>query len=373
MAFSPDGKILAAGDNNGVIFWNVGTGKRIGQLLMAQHISIVTNVAFSPNGRTLAGIDENSNIMLWDVGARRPLLSEPLVNVDPVTSTGVEFQTGLAFSPDSTILAADGDRSATLWNLTPAKPERIHTFHIPVNDPLALYANMRGVAFSPDGQNLLLISDTFSANYTISVWNINRTVWQATACSIANRNFTLNEWQQFVGNQPYQRVCSNLPVDSSVIYDEMQQAHTDVLAGNLQGAQALYRQAAQEAERLADDDVLNDNVCWYASTDQFAQLVLPACDRAVSLNPSYGEYYDTRGVARSLTGNRQGAIADFTYFVHWATNEYVNAPGVDPGTQAQYKQRINERTHWIQQLQAGQNPFNTQTLKALRVESGIDQ
>ncbi len=168
-------------------------------------------------------------------------------------------------------------------------------------------------------------------------------------------------------------MCPNLPVDSSVIYDEMQQAHADDLAGNLQGAQALYRQAAQEVAQLADDDVLNDNVCWYASTDQFAQLVLSACDRAVSLNPYNGEYYDTRGVARTLTGNRQGAIADFTYFVQWATNEYENAPGVDPNTQAQYNQRVNERTRWIQQLQAGQNPFDARTLKALRVESGIDQ
>ncbi len=370
MAFSPDGQMLASGNNDAMTFWKVATGRPASQRLTG-HQTTIKSVAFSPDGHTLASIDENSNIMLWDVGTMKPLLSRPLVNVDPVTSIGVEFQTGLTFSPDGTLLAAGGDQSASVWDV--AGHERItNAFHVPVNDPLNPYAYMRGVAFSPDGQHLLIISDTFSANYAITLWNINRAVWQATACNIANRNFTLDEWQQFVGNQPYQKVCSNFPADGSVTQDELRQAHANVLAGNLQGAQALYRQATQEAAQL-DDDFLNNNVCWYASTDQFAQVVLPTCDRTVSLNPYNGEYYDSRGLARALTGNRQGAIADFTYFVQWATNEYVNAPGTDPNTQAQYKHRIAERNAWIQKLEAGQNPFSTQTLQALRVESGIAQ
>ena len=371
VAFSPGGQMLASGNNDVVTFWNVATGRPTGQRLTG-HQAIIKSVVFSPDGHTLASIDENSNIMLWDVGTMKPRLSKPLVNVDPVTSTGIEFQTGLAFSPDGTLLAAGGDQSASIWDV--AGRERItNALHIPVNDPLNPYAYVREVAFSPDGQHLLIISDTYSANYSLTMWNINRASWQAAACSIANRNFTLDEWQQFAGNQPYQKVCSNFPVDRTVIYDEMKQAHADVLAGNPQGAQALYGQAAREAAQLADDDVLNGNVCWYASTDQFAQLVLSACDRAVSLNRYNGEYFDNRGVARALTGNRQGAIADFSSFVQWATNEYVNAPGTDANTQARFKQRIAERNAWIQKLEAGQNPFSSQTLQALRVESGIDQ
>ena len=31
--------------------------------------------------------------------------------------------------------------------------------------------------------------------------------WRASACSIANRELTQSEWQQFIPNTPYQAVC----------------------------------------------------------------------------------------------------------------------------------------------------------------------
>ncbi len=167
-------------------------------------------------------------------------------------------------------------------------------------------------------------------------------------------------------------MCSSFPVDASITQDELKQAHIDVLAGHTEDARSLYRQAAQEAARLDDADLAN-NVCWYASTDQFAREVLSACELAVSLNPYNGHYYDSRAVARAVAGNRQGAINDFKFYVQWATEEYVNPPGVRPIIQAQYKRLIAERTAWMQQLQAGHNPFNTKTLRYLRVESHIDE
>jgi hypothetical protein len=250
-------------------------------------------------------------------------------------------------------------------------PERFaHAFHRPISDFPPAY--VRGVAFSPAGQQLLVISDTYSENYAVTLWDINTTSWATSACSIANQNFTLSEWQQFVGeNTPYQRVCTSLPSDASVTQDELKQAHINVLAGHMEDARLLYKRAAQEAAQLDDADLAN-NVCWSASTDQFAGEALPACELAILLNPYYGHYYDSRGVARALAGNRQGAIKDFNFYVEWATEEYLNSPGVDPSIQAQYKQLIAERTAWIRQLEAGHNPFETKVLRYLRVESHID-
>jgi len=378
IAFSPDGKMLASGADNEVIFWDVATGKQVGQLLTG-HQTTIESVAFSPDGHTLASIDDMSQVMLWDVNMNmmKPLLNQPLVNTDSVTDTGVEFQTGLTFSPDGKMLAAGGYQFAIIWNLALTKPERIaQAFRIPVNDPLNPgaheFAYVRGVSFSPGGQQVLIISDTSSANYAVTSLDIDQASWQSAACSIVNRNFTLGEWQQFVGDEPYQKVCANFPVDSSVTQDELTRAHAEVLAGKTGDAQILYKQAVQEAA-LVDDDFLNNNVCFAGGTDQFASLVLSACNRAVSLNPYNGQYYDSRAVARALTGDRQGAIADFKFYMQWATNQYLNAQGVSANVQAQYKHYVDERNGWIQKLQAGQNPFDIRALQALRAESGIDQ
>src|SRR6266487_3714674 len=358
MAFSPDGKMLASGNNNAVIFWNVATGKLIGQSLTADQATI-EEVAYSRDGKTLASIDSTSGIMLWDVATLKPLLSQSLANTDPNVLLEIPNQTGLMFSSDGSMLAAGGDQSATVWDV--ARHERInHAFHPRSNGLLP--PHVRGTAFSPDGQHLLAISDTYTENYMVTVWNINKLAWQTDACSIVNRNFTQDEWRQFVGGDPYQKVCPAFPVDSSVTQEELRQAHIDAQAGRTQQAQAIYIQARREAALLDTTD-LSNNVCWGGSTDQFANVVLPSCDRAVTLNPYYGQYYDSRGVARALTANRQGAIDDFKFFVQWAKGQ---------ADTTKYTPLINERTAWIQKLEAGKNPCDTRTLQALRVESGID-
>jgi hypothetical protein len=45
---------------------------------------------------------------------------------------------------------------------------------------------------------------------------------------------------------------------------------------------------------------------------------------------------------------------------------------MDPALQATYKQRIAERATWMHQLKAGQKPFDTKMLQALRIEMHTD-
>ena len=50
---------------------------------------------------------------------------------------------------------------------------------------------------------------------------------------------------------------------------------------------------------------------------------------------------DSRGLARALTGDIEGAIADFQVYVNWTSNE----------------ERKAQRQEWIKAFQAGENPF----------------
>ena len=77
-----------------------------------------------------------------------------------------------------------------------------------------------------------------------------------------------------------------------------------------------------------------------------------ACEKAVALAPKHGEIRDSRGLARALTGNTQGAIEDFQAFVDWTNND---------------EQRL-QRQGWIDALRAGENPFTEVEIKSLLEE-----
>ena len=103
-----------------------------------------------------------------------------------------------------------------------------------------------------------------------------------------------------------------------------------------------------------------ERICWFGSldtaiVDETVEGILPACDRAVSLAPQNGSVRSGRGLARALTGDMTGAIADFEVPL-WRWRNRVNAP----------EDLIASRENWIAELKAGGNPFNEATLRALR-------
>jgi WD40 repeat protein len=65
IAFSPDGKLLAAGGTWTVPVWDTATGKLLRTL--EGHRGRVTSLAFSADGRRLASASEDSTVLVWDV------------------------------------------------------------------------------------------------------------------------------------------------------------------------------------------------------------------------------------------------------------------------------------------------------------------
>jgi tetratricopeptide (TPR) repeat protein len=92
-----------------------------------------------------------------------------------------------------------------------------------------------------------------------------------------------------------------------------------------------------------------ERLCRWGSLRGQADLVKAACDQAVTLEPNQPHFHDSRGLARALTGDTQGAIEDFQFYIDHLFWKY--------GQQ--------QRQAWIEQLNNGKNPFTAKVLKTL--------
>ncbi len=111
VAFSPDGKTLALASREGSVqLWDVATGKILEKV--KGHSSAVEAVVFSPDGRTLASGSGDETVRLWNVETRRELMQLNRGGVD------LHHVNSLAFSPDGQHLLV-GAIGAAFWSTTP--------------------------------------------------------------------------------------------------------------------------------------------------------------------------------------------------------------------------------------------------------------
>jgi tetratricopeptide (TPR) repeat protein len=119
--------------------------------------------------------------------------------------------------------------------------------------------------------------------------------------------------------------------------------------GKVKEALAAYR----EAQRLKPTWKLPseswDSLCRYGSLHGQAAEVMHACENAVMLAPKNGEFRDSRGIARALTGNKQGASEDF--------QAYIKSSKSDEGKK--------QRQGWIDALKTGKSPFTKEEIEGL--------
>ncbi|WP_313934870.1 tetratricopeptide repeat protein [Nostoc sp. FACHB-280] len=119
--------------------------------------------------------------------------------------------------------------------------------------------------------------------------------------------------------------------------------------GKVSEAVTAYTDAQKLDPKIEISASAWNTLCWDGSLRKQAKLVLFACQKAVTLAPDDGEIRDSRGLARALTGDTPGAIADFEAFIAKTDSKDDKA----------------QRQRWVKELKAGQNPFTDAELKSL--------
>lgn len=344
MAFDAEGARLAVGDEQGEIeVWDVDDGRRVGAPLTG-HTDRVTAVAFHPTAAQLASTSPDNTLRVWDLDTGEETLS--LTNEAPPSQPGT-----LAFSPDGEYLATvSRSRLVTYW-----ETESYQAFpYLPEADKTSTVS----VGFSPDGSRLVTASDVLAKNEDslpethVTVTDHRVATWKERACGILRHNLGADLVEAYSGIDNV--VCADLPADASMVRETLAFAQSQLDGGDRDEAAAAFGRAASWATWNDNDDVdIGTLVCvqGLVAGSAYAEEVLPACEHAAELAPDAPELRSYLGVARALTGDEDGAIDDLAAFVDSAAESGLSLPEV-----------VTRHRKWIDQLDAGDDPFDRSTL-----------
>jgi len=151
LAFSPDGRLLAASKPNGTIdIWNAS---------QPAHPALVTrfpgpgsgvgSLSFSPDGSLLGALDDNATAWVWNLASA----ARPVVVARFSHAGAIAFGSGSLFAVGDNYSQADSVATG-LWKLTAAAaPVALTTIRI--TQPAA-YGGVTALAFSPDASALAI-------------------------------------------------------------------------------------------------------------------------------------------------------------------------------------------------------------------------
>jgi WD40 repeat protein len=178
LAFSLDERYLTIAGSSQIQIYEIPQKHFLEPL---EHMGI-RSVMFSPNGRYLASVSDGHNACVWELTTGHRLAY--LGHNDRVSK--------IAFSPDSSYIAtASWDNTVGIWESTTGLQLCRLNHDNKVTD----------VSFSPNGKYVM----SLDWDDILRVWLWRPEDMIAEAHAHMPRNLTTDEWQTYLGNEPYRK------------------------------------------------------------------------------------------------------------------------------------------------------------------------
>ena len=136
-----------------------GVIRRFGTASPFRHGDRVNGMSISADGRRLATASRDNTVKIWDLDNGRELLTYRWHQLAAFDPTNVFKVPNVAFSPDGKTVASSGGKVIHIWDAATGKPTMLLLGHA---------ASARGLAFTPDGKTLISGGD----DRRVIVWDI---------------------------------------------------------------------------------------------------------------------------------------------------------------------------------------------------------
>ncbi len=386
-------KWLITGHDDGTIrLWNLelltdqdaGTKPQPDFILRGHNIGDETNptrariwtMALSSNNRWLVTGSEDKTACLWD------LSSLPSVDVKPYTIKPYAVLSGhkgriraVIISENRWLYTGSEDGDICRWDIEAIKPD-FNPEWIVIGEQQSPVIIM---AISSD--NYWLVSG--GEDGVARLWNLRLDELKKLAYSMVGRNLTQKEWDKYFYKQSYHKTCHRYPFPHTVMQEKIKEVKSSLEKGNIEPvldlyqkteefeiksviielvlkqaesfakvnnkdkADEFYKQAVAWGSKENNAAMMNSAICRSGSIYGFAEIVLPAGERAVSLDNNNPAFHDSYGLALALTKRHEEAAGELAFYEKWLKEfkDGFYAYVID------YKKEYFERRHkWINDL-----------------------
>ncbi|NER05988.1 MAG: hypothetical protein F6K17_27060, partial [Okeania sp. SIO3C4] len=375
VAFSPDGKTIATGSRSGTYLHQVMAEDlrteachRLGRNLTAEEWQQYMNSSLDQYERTCDRIPVHRSLIAEAKNLAKKAEKEDIKTAISILKRALELEPDIDLNPNTETKETDPQLVAKKF-AAPGKVEKGKNLAEQGNIERAISIFKEAQKLSPEidlnpntetketdpevvANQLFASSKVGKGKIWAKEGNIKKAISIFKEAQELSPEIDLNPDTETQETDP-QLVAKKFAI-SAAASRKVKEGKIRAQQGKIEEAISLYEQAQKFDSDLEIGAYDWGELCRYGSLNNQAQDVLFACEKAVKLNPKnpwiQSRILSSRGLARALTGNYQGAIEDFQVYVD-STNYQEE--------KAQYKD-------WIETLKKGKNPFTSEVLEELK-------